>query len=246
MKLSEEDFRQLVESDIIYPDKIIQFPRPEKRQSVCCISKDMHLQLLYSAYMQGIFPWFNEDDGDPILWHSPDPRFCLTMENLHIPKSISKFLKHTPYTYTMDKDFSSVIKNCSTMFRPDQDGTWIGPKIIDAYNKFHEAGFAHSVEVYHDNNLVGGFYGVLIGSVFCGESMFTLESNSSKSAFVLFAKAFEECGGKLIDSQVYTDNIARYGATNISREAFLRLEREFLFKPLKKDLKSVFEANVSL
>ena len=113
--------------------------------------------------------------------------------------------------------------------------------IKESYTKFYKAGYAHSVEVWHNGTLAGGFYGVLIGSVFCGESMFTLESDSSKSAFVLFANSFFECGGNLIDSQVYTDNIARYGATNISRQAFLRLEREYLNKPLKKDLKKIFE-----
>lgn len=222
---------------------ILKFPEPFKEpeyKGICLITEDIDIQVLYSAYMQGVFPWFNEDDGDPVIWYSPDPRFCIRIENLHIPKSLSKFIKHTPYTYTMDKCFVRVMEECRNVKRQDQDGTWIGPKIINSYSQLHQAGLAHSFEVWHEERLVGGFYGVLIGSVFCGESMFTKMDNSSKSAFALFAKAFAECGGKLIDSQVYTDNIARYGAENISRNAFLRLEKEYLYTPLKYDLKEKF------
>lgn len=225
---------------------VYKFPKPgtDAGDSVCAVTEGITLQLLYSAYMQGVFPWFDEDYGEPVVWHSPDPRFVLKMDLLHVPKSIDRFLKHSPYTYTMDKDFAGVIEGCRNMNRPDQDGTWIGKKIIDAYTKFHEAGYAHSVEVWHGDRLVGGLYGVLIGSVFCGESMFTVESDSAKSAFVLFARAFEKCGGKMIDSQVYTDNIARYGACNISRDAFLRLEKMYLNLPLEGDLKACFEESV--
>ena len=204
------------------------------------ITKNLSIKRLYSAYMQGIFPWFEEDEGEPVIWYSPSPRFCLPLEELHVPSSLKKFLKHTPYTYTMDRDFSAVINGCRNMNRKGQNGTWIGRMIIEAYTKFHELGFAHSVEVWHEGKLAGGLYGVLIGSVFCGESMFTIESNSAKSAFVIFAKAFERCGGKLIDSQVYTENIARYGAKNISREAFLRLESNYLKTELTKNIHDGF------
>lgn len=232
---------KIVDLNVIDFETIIPFPEPTKKSHyICGYSKSMPLQLLYSAYMQGVFPWFCEDDGDPVLWYSPDPRFVLRMENFHVPKSIDRFLKHTPYTYTMDTAFTKVMECCRAMKRPGQNGTWIGPMIIDAYTKFFDAGFAHSVEAWHDGALVGGLYGVLLGSVFCGESMFTKESDSAKSAFVLFARAFEKCGGKLIDSQVYTDNIARYGAVNISREAFLRLEHEYIPQPLAAPLKETF------
>lgn len=236
-----ESVGNFIDLNKIYADRIIKFPMPRnERHNVCCYTESIPLQILYSAYMQGVFPWFNEDEGDPVLWYNPDPRFCLQMENLHVPKSIDKFLKHTPYTYTMDEDFTGVLEGCRMMNRPGQAGTWIGEKIIHSYTEFHDAGYAHSVEVWHDGELAGGFYGVLIGSVFCGESMFTKESDSAKSAFVLFARAFASCGGRLIDSQVYTDNIARYGATNISRQAFLRLEKEFLYTPLACDIKTKF------
>ncbi len=233
----------------IDPDLIYEFPEPGQEipyDNICCVTSDIEMQVLYSAYMQGVFPWFDEDSGEPVVWYSPNPRFCLQMKELHVPKSIDKFLKSTPYKYTMDRDFENVILNCRNMNRKDQEGTWIGQKIIDSYLEFHYQGYAHSVEVWHDGNLVGGLYGVLLGSVFCGESMFTIESDSAKSAFVIFARAFEKCGGMLIDSQVYTDNIARYGAKNISRDAFLRLEREYLPKKLKQDLKAVFEADARI
>lgn len=245
--LSHETLVDLDELSPTYLDTnlLLEFPKPD-RHGICLVTEDMPLQLLYSAYMGGVFPWFNEDDGEPVVWYSPNPRFCLKMDDLHVPKSVDRFLKHTPYRYTMDKDFRGVIESCRNMTREGQNGTWIGQKIIDSYCAFFDAGFAHSVEVWDGDDLVGGFYGVLMGSVFCGESMFTVKPDSSKSAFVLFARVFKDCGGKLIDSQVYTDNMARYGATNISRDAFLRLEDEYLFVPLKSDLKESFEKMVSV
>lgn len=228
----------------INTEMIYEIPLPPKddefNNDICLVTKDIPLQLLYSAYMQGIFPWFDEDNQQPVMWFCPDPRFVIFPETMHVSKSIKKFLKHTPYTYTMDKAFEQVMKECRKMKRADQNGTWIGEKMIAAYTQFHKEGFAHSFEVWHENRLVGGFYGVLIGSVFCGESMFTIEPDSSKSAFVLFEKAFEACGGKLIDCQCYTDNMARYGAVEIAREDFLNLEKMLLLMPLKADLKKTF------
>jgi leucyl/phenylalanyl-tRNA--protein transferase len=142
----------------------------------------------------------------------------------------------------MDRDFDRVIRNCAEMKRRNQNGTWLGPSMIQAYSTLHKLGIAHSVEAWYDDDLAGGFYGVLIGRIFFGESMFTERSESSKSAFVKFVQAFRDCGGKLIDSQVYTDNISRFGARNISREAFLHLERQLLFEPLKKNLNEQFES----
>jgi len=201
-------------------------------------------ELVFSAYLQGIFPWYNEDEGDPVLWWSPDPRFVLPVDEFHVPGSIDRFLKHTPYTYTMDTAFADVMKGCASMKRQGQDGTWIGTQILNVYSMLAQRGAAHSVEVWHDGKLAGGLYGVLIGKVFCGESMFTVENNSSKSAFVLFARAFIRSGGRLIDSQVYTDNIARYGARNISRTAFLRMESELLPAKLDSDIKEAFAFEV--
>lgn len=208
----------------INEDFVIKFPKPgnlHDAPDVCCATEDMSVQLLYSAYMQGIFPWFNEDEGQPVIWYCPEKRFVLEPNRVHVSKSLKKFLKKNPYTYTFDTCFEVVMQNCAEQERKGQNGTWIGKKILKAYSDFHRAGYVHSVEVWYNGKLVGGFYGELIGSVFFGESMFTIEDNSSKSAFVLFAQAFAEAGGTLIDCQVYTENMERYGAHEISREEFI-------------------------
>lgn len=223
---------------MINPNMIYEIPIPEDEEynDICLVTEDIPLQLLYSAYIQGVFPWFDEDRGQPVMWYSPDPRFVIFPGDLHIPKSLKKFLKHTPYTYTMDQAFEQVMTECRKMKRADQNGTWIGDKMVAAYTQFHREGYAHSFEVWHDGRLVGGFYGVLIGSVFCGESMFTIEPDSSKSAFALFSQAFFAAGGKLIDCQCYTDNMARYGAVEICRKDFLKIEGSALLTPLRGDI----------
>ncbi len=214
----------------------------EPFEDVVGISEEINLQRLYSAYMSGAFPWFNEDEGEVVIYHSPDPRFCLKIEDLHIGKSIDKALKHTPYSFTMDKDFEGVIAGCRNMNRKNQDGSWIGNMMIDAYTKLYKKGYAHSVEVWdQDKKLTGGLYGVLIGKVFFGESMFTIGTDSAKCAFAIFARAFRDCGGMLIDSQVYTENIERYGAKEIKRAEFLALEKSFLSQSLTRDIKQVFD-----
>ena len=216
------------------------FVRDAGRNGLLGYTESLTPELAFSAYLQGIFPWYDESSGDPVLWWSPDPRFVLPVNEIRFPRSAVKFLKHSPYTYTFDKAFPRVIENCAHMRRAGQDGTWIGARMIDIYCALCEKGIAHSVEAWHGDELAGGLYGVLIGKVFCGESMFTLRSNAGKSAFMLFAKAFERCGGVLIDSQVYTENIARYGGRNISRTVFLRMESELLPQKLSGDLHKVF------
>ena len=216
------------------------FVRDAGRNGLLGCTEELTPHLVFSAYLQGIFPWYDESSGDPVLWWSPDPRFVLPVNEIRFPRSAVKFLKHSPYTYTIDAAFSRVIENCAHVYRAGQDGTWIGERMIDIYCALHERGIAHSVEAWHRDELAGGLYGVLIGKVFCGESMFTLESNAGKSAFMLFVKAFERCGGVLIDSQVYTENIARYGGRNISRSAFLRMESELLPQKLSGNLRKVF------
>ena len=222
---------------------IFTFPKPGLLygyDDISLITESIPLRLLYSAYNQGVFPWFNEDQGEPVLWQSPEKRFVISPGKLHVSKSIEKFLKHNPYTYTIDKAFGDVIKNCAKQKRLDQDGTWIGPKMIDAYIKFHNAGFAHSIEAWKDGKLAGGFYGILLGCVFCGESMFTIEPNSSKSAFVLFARAFQKAGGKLIDCQSYTENMERYGARDITRKQYLAKLEKYSKVGLKCGMEELF------
>ena len=211
-------------------------PMVEEFGGIVCVGGNLSPGMLISAYLQGIFPWYSKDD--PILWWSPDPRFVLFPEELHIPKSLQKFIKRNEklllqddpnaFSFTTDCAFEQVIQNCSSVERKDQDGTWILQEMIDAYCDLHELGFAHSYETWQNGKLVGGFYGVEIGKIFFGESMFALVPEASKVAFVKFAKNFLQRGGKLIDSQVYTDNIARFGGKNISRQEFLKLESEYL------------------
>ena len=223
---------------------IFDFPAPGLiygYDEISLVTDNIPLRLLYSAYNQGVFPWFNEDEGEPVLWQSPKKRFVIPIRQLHVSRSIEKFLKHNPYTYTIDKAFDDVIKNCAKQKRPDQNGTWIGPKMIKAYKKFHKAGYAHSIEARKDGKLVGGFYGILVGSVFCGESMFTIEPNSSKSAFVLFARAFQKAGGKLIDCQTYTENMARYGAREITRKQYITKLEKYSKIPLKCGIENLFD-----
>jgi leucyl/phenylalanyl-tRNA--protein transferase len=220
------------------------FPEPEEGNSIVCHGGNLSPGLLKSAYMQGVFPWYGKDE--PVLWWSPDPRFVLKPVDFHIPESLKRFLKKNQeralgndslaFTFTQDVAFEEVIRNCSAISRAGQFDTWILEEVIEAYIRFHELGYAHSYETWQQGELVGGFYGVSIGQVFFGESMFSKVPEASKSVFVRFVEAFVTSGGKLIDSQVYTDHIARFGGKNISRNAFLQLERQFLEKPLSSPI----------
>jgi leucyl/phenylalanyl-tRNA--protein transferase len=204
------------------------FPDPDETEgSVVAVGGNLSPGMLLSAYAQGIFPWFNEDD--PLYWQSPDPRFVILPENFRVPVRLARSMRKSPFTIRCDTSFERVINFCSGVARPGQNGSWITDDIIDAYVSLHREGIAHSVEAWMDGQLVGGFYGVLIGSVFFGESMFTRVSDASKTAFAAFAaRFFSAMGGTLIDSQVYTDHMARFGGANISRTAYLRKLSEAL------------------
>lgn len=203
-----------------------KFPRCKKNRQYVLVSKDIQLNLLYHAYRQGVFPWFDEDAGQPVIWASPEKRYVIYPEKMHVPKRLLRDMKKSPFTFTMDRCFTKVMEKCREQKREGQDGTWIGEKMIAAYTQLHKRGYAHSVEAWLDGKLAGGFYGVLIGRLFCGESMFTEVSGSSKEAFVHFAKAFAEAGGLLIDCQMYTENMARYGGEEISRAEYKKLLRK--------------------
>ena len=182
--------------------KAIEFPQHSQatKDGLLAIGGDLSLERLIHAYANGIFPWFN--DEEPILWWSPDPRFVLFPKDLKVSKSMKQFLRNTTYQITENKAFEQVIVHCADVKRDDQYGTWIGKSMIDAYINLHRAGFAKSVEVWDQNQLVGGLYGVDLGNkVFCGESMFSLKSNSSKMAFIWLAQS-KKYG--LIDCQLHT------------------------------------------
>ena len=186
---------------------------------------DLSVERLVLAYRSGLFPWFNE--GDPILWWSPDPRLVLFPEELKISRSLVRRLRSGRFTYSMNRDFEGVMRQCAQCSRPGQEGeTWINDAMIHAYMELHRAGVAHSVEVYREEVLVGGLYGVAIGACFFGESMFALETDASKCGFATFVSTLQELGFEMIDCQVHTGHLERFGAREISREDFLlRLER---------------------
>ncbi|HCP47298.1 MAG TPA: leucyl/phenylalanyl-tRNA--protein transferase [Deltaproteobacteria bacterium] len=210
----------------VFPD-----PALTDESGILAIGGDLSPRRLLLAYSMGIFPWYSE--GQPILWHSPDPRFVLVPEQLNISRSLRRSLRNTDYQCRMDEAFEDVITQCARVPRPGQDGTWITQDMHEAYVTLHELGFAHSVETYLDDELVGGLYGVALGSAFFGESMFALRSDASKVAFVRLVQQLQEWGFELIDSQVYTQHVERLGAREIPRDDYLQRLRQCMGRPTR-------------
>ena len=183
------------------------------------IGADLTLPRLLSAYKQGIFPWFSE--GEPILWWSPDPRMVLYPSNLNISKSLQKTIQQAKFDIRFNTVFRQVISACSAIARNNQDGTWINEDIIDAYCEMHESGYEISSEAWQEGKLVGGCYGVKIGNMFYGESMFHQVADASKVAFVSLVKKLQTEGVGLIDCQMHTKHLASLGATEIDRDDFI-------------------------
>lgn len=196
------------------------------------VGGDLSPERLILAYESGIFPWYDEEL--PILWHSPDPRYVLTASKLHVPKSLAKQIRRAPYAIRTDERFRDVMEACAEVPRPGQTGTWITPEMLDAYVKLHEMGFAHSVEAYEGGELVGGLYGVSLGRVFFGESMFADAPDASKIAFVTLVRALAAWDIDLIDCQVRTDHLERFGAEAWSRAKYLAELGKRLQTPTKK------------
>lgn len=191
-------------------------------------------ELLIQAYAQGFFPWPHENN--PIEWYSPDPRFVLLFKNLHIGKSLEKQIRKMPYQINLDTCFEQVMRACSKAQRPGQDGTWIREDIFEAYIGLHKLGLAHSVEAFLGGKLVGGLYGVSLGGVFFGESMFTNAPDASKIAFVMLVNQLIKWDFDFIDCQAYTDHLARFGAVFWPRERFLKELSKSLEKPTRQGL----------
>ena len=187
---------------------------------ILAIGGDLSVDRLLLAYKSGIFPWYNP--GEPIIWYSPDPRMVLFPKDLKISKSMKQVIKKGEFKITYNKNFKEVISNCKTIERNDQGGTWITDEMQQAYIELHKKGIAKSVEVWRENELVGGLYGVDLGTIFCGESMFSKVSNTSKLAFIYLVQKLQKENYKLIDCQVYNNHLASLGAEEISREAFLK------------------------
>ena len=203
------------------------FPVPEEGlHSVIAVGGNLSPGMLLSAYEQGIFPWYSP--GDPLLWQSPDPRFVIFRENLHISKSMKKVLRQKEFEIYLDRDFESVINNCACITRPGQPGTWITEDMIEAYTGLHYLGWAHSAESYQSGRLVGGCYGIRLGKVFFGESMFALVPNASKAAFITLASLLFADETAFVDCQTPTDHLGSLGGQEINRDDFLTLLKKTL------------------
>lgn len=202
-------------------DKSLVFPPPQlaDEDGLLAVGGDLKVERLLLAYRSGIFPWYSEP---PILWWSPDPRFVLFPDQLKVSASMRQVLRRQVFRITYNQAFASVIERCSAIPRAGQDGTWITKEMKNAYIRLHEAGFATSVECWKDGVLVGGLYGVRIGSFFFGESMFADVSNASKTAFITFVQQHAN-EIQMIDCQVHTEHLASLGAVFISREEFLEI-----------------------
>jgi len=201
---------QLPEQELIFPDPSLAEP-----DGLLGIGGDLSRDRLILAYQQGIFPWFSE--GDPICWFSPHERCVIYPNQVKVSKSMKKVLKDEIFTVTMDTAFEEVIASCAQTPRRDQDGTWITTAMQDAYIDLHRNGWAHSVEVWYGDQLAGGLYGMHINNVFCGESMFSLMSNASKTALIWLCRTNKF---SLIDCQVPNDHLLSLGAEMISRETY--------------------------
>ncbi|ULQ57438.1 leucyl/phenylalanyl-tRNA--protein transferase [Flavihumibacter rivuli] len=184
------------------------------------IGGDLSTQRLLNAYRSGIFPWY---EGDHILWWSPNPRFVLFPSELKVSKSMKPILNGKRFSFTVNKAFEAVIRNCQQIERKGQDGTWISAEVVSAYCRLHELGYAESAETWLDGELVGGCYGIRMGKVFFGESMFRKVSNASKYAFIKYVGLLETAGVELVDCQVYTEHLESLGAKMIDRTQFLQL-----------------------
>jgi len=204
---------------VAFPD-----PRSANAEGIVAAGGDLHPESLLLAYRQGIFPWPVE--GLPLLWFCPAERGVLQFSELHIPRSLARARRSTTLRFTIDAAFVDVIRACATSRRPGQEGTWITPAVISAYVRFHRLGYAHSVEAWQGERLVGGVYGVDVDGAFAAESMFYREPNASKLALLYLIDHLQSRGLDWLDIQVLTPHLARLGARTVTRDAFLeKLER---------------------
>ncbi len=208
---------------LVFPD-----PASAEPSGLLGVGGDLSAERLLLGYASAIFPWYSE--GQPILWFSPDPRMVLRTAELEVPRSLAKIVRRGDYRVTMDTAFAEVLENCKESPRPGQDGTWITEDMQEAYLGLHRRGFAHSVEAWQGDELVGGLYGVAVGRLVSGESMFAYAPDASKVAFVHFVRQLAIWGFPLVDCQVHTPHLERFGAIEIPRDTYVaeisRLARE--------------------
>ena len=211
---------------ILFPP--VSWASPE---GVIAVGGEPDAETLKAAYARGIFPWPHE--GVPLLWFSPDPRFVLVPEEAHVARSLSREMRRGTFGVRADTAFPEVIRGCSARPRPGQDGTWITAAMIAGYTALHEEGLAHSIEAWRGGRLVGGLYGIALGGVFFGESMFALEPNASKVAFATLLANLIRWGFALVDCQAYTDHLASFGAVEVPRTRFLAALKRALRAPTR-------------
>ena len=210
----------ILNNELSFPP--VQLSEPD---GLLAVGGDLSTERLLLAYRQGIFPWY---EGQHILWWCPDPRFVLFPRELRESKSMKQLLKRDAFEFRVDTNFSGVITNCKTISRRGQESTWITDEVKAAYTRLHQAGYAHSAETYHEGKLVGGLYGIRLGNVFFGESMFSTVSNASKYAFIRYVHQLREEGIELIDCQVYTEHLESLGARMIPRNDFISLLNRYI------------------
>ena len=210
----------LDQHDTPFPDLSLALKEPN---GLIAIGGELSIERLLDAYSKGIFPWYSS--GEPILWYSPDPRMVITPDTFHLSKSLRKIINSSRFEVRIDTVFDDVISHCRSVIRPDQAGTWIDDAMVQAYCELNKSGYAHSYEVYEKDKLVGGLYGVALGSVFFGESMFSIVSNASKVAFSYLVQNSQY---RLIDCQVENKHLQSLGAFNLPRDLFIQQLRAFV------------------
>jgi leucyl/phenylalanyl-tRNA--protein transferase len=208
-------------------DKELAFPPVHLAgpDGLLAMGGDLSTERLLLAYRNGIFPWY---EGEPVLWWCPDPRFVLFPNELKISKSIKPLLNRNDFDFTINQAFKQVIHHCKKITRPGQESTWITDEVERAFIKLFDLGYAHSAEVWKDGELAGGLYGIKMGKVFFGESMFSKQSNASRYAFIKYVQQLKEEGIQLIDCQVYTEYLESFGATMIPRNDFIQLLHQLI------------------
>ncbi len=228
---------------VVFLEPGAAFPDPRRAGPVglVAVGGDLRPESLLEAYSKGIFPWFQR--GRTVFWFSPDPRLVLLPWDLRVGRSLRKTLRRAVFEVTLDTAFEAVIRGCAAADRPGQEGTWITRDMIQAYCRLHEMGYAHSAEAWKRGKLAGGVYGVSLGGVFFGESMFSRASDASKAAFVHLVRQLDLWGFQMVDCQVHTEHLARFGAVEWSRARFLQGLRRALGEPTRRGRWS-YEASI--
>ena len=225
-------FRSIMTIYRLFEEPIFPDPEEADPDGLLAVGGDLSPTRLLNAYANGIFPWYSDDS--PILWWATNPRLILLPEEFHMPRSLRRVLNKETFSFTLDTDFKGVINGCAGSERPDQEGTWIVPEMVEAYSLLHELGYAHSVEAWQGDRLVGGLYGISLGSAFFGESMFYTVDNASKAAFATLVLQLNRWGFTLVDCQQTTKHLLRFGAQEVQRFRYMDRLRQAMESPTRE------------